>query len=465
MPNNQKDPVRDRLRNERMLMDYTWLWSLALLAAVIPACLYSGEGTDIFSNFRYLLFSPAQLTPDYFDVGSLGASLLNAGLCGLSVDLVLLLSRVRFSSTLLAGYYLIIAHCFYGLNILNMWLPLLAVLLYTKLRKVSLQDTLHIALFSTSLGPFITFFLFYYGRDVSAGPQFTPGGLLLAILFSLTAAFLIPALLPGTTRMHRGFNLYKAGLAIGLFGIFAYAFFYKMLGVAAAPGQRRSNPLYASAGCSYGLFMNVFFLCVFLLTILLGWLKNGKSFRGYRKLWRCDSWQDDFPAKFGTPLTWINIGLYGLCVLLYLDLTLLLTEGVGFTGPVSGAVIAAITFSAAGQTVRNVWPVTLGYILLYGVVRLICLCTGLPVSWSLSLQPYINGIAFATGLCPFTGRYGMKYGIIAGVLDAILCTSTAAMHGGFMLYNGGLTAGLTALLLLPVLDFYKVPEREYVEGE
>ena len=30
------------------------------------------------------------------------------------------------------------------------------------------------------------------------------------------------------------------------------------------------------------------------------------------------------------------------------------------------------------------------------------------------------------------------------------------MHGGFVLYNGGFNAGLTALVLLPVLDFYKV---------
>ena len=30
------------------------------------------------------------------------------------------------------------------------------------------------------------------------------------------------------------------------------------------------------------------------------------------------------------------------------------------------------------------------------------------------------------------------------------------MHGGFVLYNGGFTAGLTALVLLPILDFYKI---------
>ena len=57
-------------------------------------------------------------------------------------------------------------------------------------------------------------------------------------------------------------------------------------------------------------------------------------------------------------------------------------------------------------------------------------------------------------------KYGWKVGMLAGFLSAVICTSTLAMHGGFVLYNGGLTAGLTALVLIPILDFYKVkPQR------
>jgi hypothetical protein len=78
------------------------------------------------------------------------------------------------------------------------------------------------------------------------------------------------------------------------------------------------------------------------------------------------------------------------------------------------------------------------------------------MTWTLSTQAYINGLAFATGLCPFAGKYGVRIGILAGFVSAIICTSTAAMHGGFVLYNGGFTAGLTALVLLPILDFYNV---------
>jgi hypothetical protein len=34
------------------------------------------------------------------------------------------------------------------------------------------------------------------------------------------------------------------------------------------------------------------------------------------------------------------------------------------------------------------------------------------------------------------------------------------MHGGFVLYNGGFNAGLTAIILIPILDFYNIkPKR------
>ena len=131
-------------------------------------------------------------------------------------------------------------------------------------------------------------------------------------------------------------------------------------------------------------------------------------------------------------------------------------QGVGFTGPTVGVTFAALTFSADGQHPKNVAPIALGYTALFALVCGLCLITGADIPWTLSTQAYINGLAFATGLCPIAGSYGFKYGVIAGLVSAIICTSTAAMHGGFVLYNGGFNAGLTAIILIPILDFYKI---------
>ena len=450
-------------REERGLSLYMLFWSCLFLAAVPIAARYSGEGFGFFSDWLILLRSPSKLITDYFELGGLAATLFNAALCGLACNLVCFLVRAKVSATLLAGYFLVVAHTFYGLNFLNMWSPFLGVAVYCLVTKTSYRESVPLSMFATSLGPFISDFLFRYGRtdDFSAGEgRVTVYGVLLSIGFGLLSGFVIPALLPGTTKMHRGFNLYTAGLAIGLFGILSYAFFYQTFGVDVPDVVRRVNDGYEANGRSYQFFMNAFFGTAFGSTFLVGFFGNRRSFSGYRALWNADGWKDDFTIQHGLPRTFLNIGIYGLCVLAYINLAILLTDGMEFTGPTAGVVIAAITFSASGQTPKNVWPIALGYLSLYGVGAAIFALTDTAMPWSLSTQGYINGLGFATGLCPFTGRYGRKIGVIAGIISAILCTSTAAMHGGFVLYNGGFTAGLTALLLLPILDFYKIePKR------
>ena len=133
-----------------------------------------------------------------------------------------------------------------------------------------------------------------------------------------------------------------------------------------------------------------------------------------------------------------------------------LPQGVGFTGPTVGVIFAAITFAGDGQHPRNVFPIAVGYALLLAIVAVICLMAGHRIPWTLSTQVYINGLAFATGLCPIAGKYGFGYGVAAGLLSAVICTVTADMHGGFVLYNGGFTAGLSALILIPLLDFSNI---------
>ncbi|MBR3693640.1 MAG: DUF1576 domain-containing protein, partial [Erysipelotrichales bacterium] len=115
-----------------------------------------------------------------------------------------------------------------------------------------------------------------------------------------------------------------------------------------------------------------------------------------------------------------------------------------------------LTFTARGQHPKNVWPILAGFVALYLFVLGLSTVTGSEVPWTLSTQGYINAAAFATGLCPITGIFGRRYGIAAGVVCAIICTSTSAIHGGFVLYNGGFSAGLAALLVQPVLEFYLI---------
>ncbi len=445
---------------------YALFVSVAFLIATPIAMHLTGETGHFAENLIRICTSPSKLVTDYFKLGGLGSTFFNAAVCGLAVNAIILLSRTKASATTFAGYMLVVAHCFYGLNFVNMWPPFFGVLVYCFVMKKPFRENVHVSLFSTSLGPFISDFLFRYtlkGDFVFGEPKVTVLGVILAICFGLAAGFVVPALLPGTSAMHRGFNMYKAGLAIGILGIFIYSFLYKSIGYEAPEALNITNPSYDALPYAYRGFMNIFFLILFSLTILMGYLLNRCSFHGYKQLIHSTGYGVDFLDKFGMPVCLINVGVYGLCILAYLNIIFILPEifpflpkGVGFTGPTVGVTFAALTFAADGQHPRTVAPIALGYVLLLAVVCALCGIFGADIPWTLSTQGYINGLAFATGLCPFAGKYGWKIGVLAGFISAIICTSTSAMHGGFVLYNGGFTAGLTALVLLPVLDFYKI---------
>ncbi len=446
---------------------FTLFLTAALFAAVPLSMHFLGTSKEELQRGLLELFTgPGKLVTDYFALGGLTAALLNAALCGLACNLFLILCRTQANATTFAAYILVIAHCFYGLNLVNMWPPFIGVILYCVITRRPLRENLHVAMFSTALAPFISDFLFFYppGRCWTIGEVSIPG-IAISLIFGLTAGFLVPALLPGTTAMHRGYNLYRAGLAIGILGIFVYCFLYKTFGLEPHAFLPEGDA-YSPFSLPHVLFVNGFFAAIFLLSLLLGFCLNGFSLRNYGHLLSRSGYGIDFADQFGMPLCFINFGIYGFCILLYLNavfylpaLLPFLPEGAGFTGPTVGVIFAALTFAADGQHPRNVAPVALGYTLLFALVCSVCFACGAEIPWVLSTQAYINGLAFATGLCPISGSFGMRYGVIAGLVSAIICTSTAEMHGGFVLYNGGFNAGLTALILIPVLDFYGIKPR------
>ena len=450
--------------NNIALKCFIILLNLSFFIATPIAISVSGvSSNEFFGNLWKIFTGPSKLVTDYFSLGCLASALFNAALCGLSCTLIITFSRARANSTTFAAYILVIAHCFYGLNLINMWPPFIGVLFYCIATKQKIRNNLHIAMFSTALAPFISDFLFFYppGNSLKIGP-FSILGIALSISFGVLAGFLIPALLPGTSAMHRGLNMYKAGLAIGILGIFVYCLLYKTFGITPYDAGFGAGSGYDSLGTTY-IFMNIFFVSLFTMVLTLGFFLNGRSFRNYRKLTSCSGYGLDFADKFGIPLCLINFGIYGLCILAYLNIVFwlptifpFLPEGIGFTGPTVGVIFAALTFSADGQHPKNVAPIALGYTILFACVCAICLITGADIPWTLSTQAYINGLAFATGLCPIAGSFGFRYGVVAGLVSAIICTSTSAMHGGFVLYNGGFNAGLTAIIMIPILDFYNI---------
>ena len=444
-------------RNSNIIDSITFGFSASLLCACAAGAVYTGTGGTLLRDLVRILTSPGPLVTDYFNLGSMPAAFLNAGLCGLTMALFMFLLPGPSHVNTLAGYFLVIAHCFYGLNFLNMWPCFLAPFLYLKIKGLDYNENLHVCMFATCFSPFVSELLFRYTLGDAYVPgeiQLTVKGCLLTLLFALMLSFVAPAVLPGVKAWHKGYNLYNGGLAYGMFGFLLYSFLYRTMGIDAPKTPIVPNPVYAGFGRSFTLFGNIYFILLFAACLLAGWLLNGRRLSGIGHLFQDTGYQSNFAMKYGMQICLINIGFYGLLFLAYINLVMLFTRGAGFTGPTFGVIFAALTFTSMGQHVRNVWPIFVGYPLLSIFSTLFNHLIGGHAAWTVSTQAYINSVAFATGLCPIVGRYGTAAGIAAGMLCAALCTSTGALHGGLMLYNGGFTAGITALILIPILEHY-----------
>lgn len=442
-------------------------FSASLLISSIVASVYTGEWGNVFYNWYLIMISPCPLVTDYLFIGGLASAMLNAGACGMACFVFMICLKGDSHTNTLAGYFLVVAHCFYGLNFLNMWPCFLAPFLYLHHKKLDFKNNLHICMFATSFAPFISEFLFRYTEReqfVFGQVNLTVPGILLTITFSLLLGYVVPAILPGAHAWHKGYNLYNGGLAFGIFGFFIYNFMYRTMGITPPDVIVRDNPIYASFHHNFRLYANCFYITIFTICILMGYLLNGRSFRSFSHLIRDTGFRSDFAEKYGMPICLINIGFYGFLFLAYLNLVIFLTEGAGFTGPTFGIVLGALTFTAMGQHPRNIWPILFGYLCLYLVTMFFCHIDGRELTWSISTQSYLNSVAFATGLSPITGRYGIRAGILSGFLCASICTATIMLHGGFVLYNGGFTAGITALVLLPILEHYIPAAREEIKS-
>ena len=460
--------TKKHISNSMIINGIAFGFSAAFLISAFIAALYTGEFGSVFHNWYLILISPCPLVTDYFEIGGLASTMLNAGACGMACFLAMMLLKGESHPNTLAGYFLVVAHCFYGLNFLNMWPCFLAPFLYLRMKKLDFNNNLHVCMFATSFGPFISEFLFRYTQGDSfrfGEVSLTASGIAITIGFALMIGFIIPAILPGAKAWHKGYNLYNGGLAFGVFGFFVFNFMYKTMGITPPATLHITNSIYEGFGHNYLVFAVIFFLLVFAVCIALGYYLNGRSCKGYSELLKDTGYASDFAEKYGMPVCLINIGIYGIIFLIYVSLITLLTPGAGFTGPTFGVIIAALTFTAIGQHPKNVWPIMGGYVLLYLITILFCQINGRDITWSVSTQGYINAVAFATGLCPIVGRYGVRPGIAAGLMCASMCTSTRDLHGGFVLYNGGFTAGITALVLLPILEHYIPAVREELKPQ
>lgn len=426
---------------------------LGFSIAFIIGALCAGDWKNLIPGFITICCRPAQFTMDYFVLGGLGAAFLNTGMVGLACCGLLYFTKAKCTGLTVAAYWLNVGFASFGMNFVNIWPFFFGVWVYSKVKKVPFGSVANQAMFATALAPFASELLFRYPNVETTG--FTLMGLFLALAFGVVVGLVMPPLCAFVPAFHKGYDLYSAGPAAGFLAFLMYCLLFKSPGV--------EVPTNTSLGDGEKFFVNVFFLIVFGLCFVIGYLMDKNCLKDYKRIWKNDSYKTDYTAAFGVPATLINMGIYGYFILLYYNVIhgMTIVDGAvvftsaKFTGATMGAIMCMYAFCAQGAQPRNVFPIAVGY----GIASLVPFFMyyfGITPqqNWTLTTQAILVGMCFASGLAPISGRFGFWAGVIAGAMHATMVMSVPLWHGGFCLYNGGFTDGVVAFLLVPVLEAY-----------
>ena len=418
------------------------LFALAFLAAAV--CM--PDRADMFSGLWRILSQPGKISTNYFALGGYAATLLNMGLvCAICLGLFLVFRGTPSNVSTLA-VLLTTGFASWGIHVLNIWPTILGVLLYALVKKEKPGSLVNAMLFSTGIAPLITDLMVRYPNAETVG--FNLPGVLLALAVGLAIGFFLPAGLAFSPKVHKGFDLYSAALPIGMTAFFLNAVLYKTLGVAlpAAPG---AETLAVASRMTANVFCCVLFGVCILLALVLGCRP-----RDYWRLLTDPALVTNFSSTYGNAVFLMNLGVFGLFILGYYNLI-----GATFNGVTFGILFCMLATCNSGSHPGNVWPIMAGYYLASVVCAWLSGLVGGSFAGAINAQAICVGLCYANGLSPICDKYGWPFGILAGVMHYLLVTSVPNLHGGFCLYNGGFTAALICLILVPQLERFAHEKR------
>ena len=407
-------------------------------AFLIGAACMSDRST-MFTGLWQILTQSSKLSTNYFAIGGYAATFLNMGLVGLISLLLFVALKGTPNNASTLAFILTLGFASWGINILNIWPTILGVVIYGLVKKEKMGTLVNAMLFSTGIAPLITDMLIRYPNAEVVG--FNALGIGLALLVGFVIGFFLPAGLANSPKVHKGFDLYSAALPIGMTAFFLNATLFKTLGITLPAGADAAQLQVASQ-----LTVNVFCILLFGCCIA-GALVLGCKPRDYWKLLTDPALVTNFSSTYGNATFLMNVGVFGLFIVGYYNLI-----GASFNGVTFGIIFCMLSTCNSGSHPGNVWPIMLGYVVASTVCGWISPLLGGEFSLAINAQAICVGLCYANGLSPIADKYGWKYGFLAAIMHYILVTSVPNLHGGYCLYNGGFTAALICIILVPELE-------------
>jgi len=403
-------------------MKKPYLVQAVLFAIFILQGLIYARPPEIARGLLAIAVSPDILVTDYIAVGGLGAAFVNVGLAGLVTIAALALAKHEPTGLTIGTLGLVTGFAFFGKNPLNMLPIILGGYLYSKYMRVPFKNCILPAVLGTCLAPAVTQLAFVLPMG---------GGIALGLAIGIFIGFIMNPVAAAMRKAHEGYNLYNVGFAAGLIGLCLFALFRNF-------GIDFGTANVWSSGYNAQLALFLFVLSAYF--IVCGVIGAGGKF-SLAEVFNLDAEDNDYYKRHAEK-SYIAMGILGLSCLAFM----FAVRG-EYSGPVLGAILAVVGFGAFGKALPSAAP------LMAGAMLAACanfLATGTPPND----REFLVAALFSTCLSPLVRKFGLRWGLAAGFLHLTLATQVGIFHGGMNLYNNGFAGGLTAMILLPVIDFF-----------
>ena len=411
----------------------------------IIASAFMPDAGQMSDGFLRILNSPTKAATNFFDLGGYSATFMNMGLVGLICTWLYCIPGRQANNAATLVTLLTVGFGSWGIHILNIWPTILGVALHCVVKGEKLGSRTNAMLFTTGLAPFMSELMVRYPNPEVIGIH--PSGVALALIVGVTVGYFMPAGLDNSPKIHKGFALYSAALPIGMTAFLLNGFLYKAMGLEVP------EPV-SDLSVADPVICNTFCIVLFSAFIIVA-LLMGCTPKHYIQSILSPQHVVHFGGAFGNAAMLMNAGVFGLFILGYFNLV-----GAQFNGIVFGSVFCMLSTCNSGSHPLNAIPIMMGYGLAEFFFQTLTPFSGGQFTQFLSSQSLIVGICYANGLSPIAHEYGWRYGILVAAMHFCMVTTTPQLHGGMCLYNGGFTAALVCLLILPGLERHSRTKHE-----
>ena len=400
---------------------YIVLSILYLFFIIFAFCL--DTPSEIFNGLKEIILSPDILITDYMHVGGIGAALVNASLTSFCSLLLLTLIGIKPNGSTIMSLWLMTGFSLLGKNVFNIWPIIIGVYLFSKYQKEPFLNYILVALLGTSLSPIVSYISF-------ESNNYEPLSIILGILLGIIVGFILPPIASYSIKAHNGYNLYNIGFASGLLATL-------LMSIMRGLGINLNSRLLWHTGSNKILFILMFICCIYLIIVGLIYGKNNKrNLSNINK--QTGRLISNFYLIFGES-TYINMGILGILSTLFVILI-----GGDLNGATICGIFTIIGFGGFGKNIRNTIPIIIGATI-----------AGIFNVNEINSPSLLLSILFSTTLAPISGKFGWKYGILAGMIHVNIVANIGYLHGGLNLYNNGLAGGFVAMILIPLITTFK----------